>query len=77
MKRFTSFSVLGLMVLFSATPVQSEIYRWTDANGVTHFGERQPEQTDAEKIEVRNVHADPQAVKELAELQKASESARE
>ena len=77
MKRSTSFSFLCLMVLVGAAPVHGEIYRWTDANGVTHFGERQPDQTDAEKVEVRNVNADPQAVKELAELQKASESARE
>ena len=77
MRTIVIFSISCLMVVFAATSAHADIYRWTDANGVTHFGERAPGQIDAEKVKVRNVNADPQAVKALTDMQKASESARE
>ena len=43
-------SLLILLVLV-ATPTLAEIYRWTDAEGRIHFGQRPPAQ--AERIEVR------------------------
>lgn len=43
-------SLLILLVLAS-TPTLAEIYRWTDAEGRVHFGQRPPAQ--AERIEVR------------------------
>ena len=35
------------------TVTGDEIYRWVDENGVVHFGDRPPGQTNAEKIEHR------------------------
>ena len=77
MRIIVTLSLSCLMVVLAATSGHAEIYRWTDANGVTHFGERAPDQSDAEEVKVRNVNADPKAVKALTEMQKASESRRE
>ena len=71
--RFTTF----FMIIFIATlttwaprsSAQEEIYRWVDENGVVHFGDRPPEQIDAERISIPQSHvisaqpsADPAAV---------------
>ena len=42
--------MLWLSLLISL-PVQAEIYRWTDANGQTHFGEKPPLGQGAERVE--------------------------
>lgn len=39
---------LGLVI---SLPVQAEIYRWTDANGQTHFGEKPPRGQGADVVE--------------------------
>lgn len=41
-------------------PVAAEIYRWVDANGLVHFGER-PMTDDAHRIEVPSQDREPQA----------------
>ena len=42
-------ALLGLSTAASAT----EVYRWKDANGVTQYGERPPEGTQAERVALR------------------------
>jgi len=71
--RFTTF----FMIIFIGTlttwapqsSAQQEVYRWVDENGVVHFGDRPPEQNDAERISIPQSHvtstqpsADPAAV---------------
>lgn len=53
-----------LLLLLGLLPAlaQAEIYRWTDAQGRVHFGERPP--AEAERIEVR-----PQVVERDAQTQ--------
>jgi hypothetical protein len=56
------------------------VYKWTDADGVTHFGDRQPTGTQAEQISVRsgqssvvNNNSSPQQqVDELEQRQQAA-----
>ena len=43
-------------VLF-ATPLSAEIYKWTDAQGNVHFGERPPNKNSAQEIKVKNTKA--------------------
>lgn len=56
MKRTGIAPAIGLLLLvscFALTPVQAEtIYKWTDAQGTVHFGERPPEGVDAELVSV-------------------------
>ncbi len=56
MKRTGTLPVMGLMLLlsgFALTSVQAEtIYKWTDAQGTVHFGERPPEGVKAEIVSV-------------------------
>ncbi len=77
MNTIAKCSALCLIVMFGGTSAHAEIFRWTDANGVTHFGERPPGHGDAEEVKVRNGDADPRALKALAEMQEASDAARE
>jgi len=48
--------ILTLAVVLAATPGlvhSASVYKWTDAEGVTHFGDRQPTGTAAERVDVR------------------------
>ncbi len=43
---------LGILSLpFAATA--GEVYRWKDAQGVTHYGDRKPEDANVERLDVR------------------------
>lgn len=76
---------LTLAVLLAATPAMAfaaSVYKWTDEDGVTHFGDRQPTGQQAESVNIRtgkssgNNRMSPQErVKEL-ERQEAEESER-
>jgi len=52
--RFATLFIIGLAAasaLWSPeSPAKEEIYRWVDEDGVVHFGDRAPQQADAEKI---------------------------
>jgi hypothetical protein len=46
-----------------------EVYRWVDENGIVHFGDRPPEQVDAEQVDIQPAkgsgitpHVDPAPV---------------
>ncbi|MBJ6138643.1 DUF4124 domain-containing protein [Marinobacter litoralis] len=49
--------ILMFSILMAATPglaADSSVYKWTDDNGVTHFGDRQPTGKTAEQVNVRS-----------------------
>ncbi|MEC8897275.1 MAG: DUF4124 domain-containing protein, partial [Pseudomonadota bacterium] len=49
--------ILLLTVLMAAAPglaTSASVYKWTDENGVTHFGDRQPTGRNAEQVNVRS-----------------------
>ena len=43
---------LGLLSLSCAASA-GEIYRWKDAQGVTHYGDRKPDDANVERVDVR------------------------
>lgn len=48
--------ILTLAVLLVAAPTISSaasVYKWTDENGVTHFGDRQPTGQKSESVSIR------------------------
>ncbi|MBL3558239.1 MULTISPECIES: DUF4124 domain-containing protein [Marinobacter] len=48
--------ILTLAVLLVAAPAISSaasVYKWTDENGVTHFGDRQPSGQQSEPVSIR------------------------
>ncbi len=47
-----------------------EIYRWTDADGNVHFGDRPPDPDRADKVEVRPPPADPAAARRRLEQER-------
>lgn len=52
--------ILMLALLMCATPGLANggsVYKWTDENGVTHFGDRQPAGSNAEQVNVRTRNA--------------------
>ena len=52
--RFATLSIIVLAAAFALWSPQSsakeEVYRWVDEDGVVHFGDRAPQQANAEKI---------------------------
>ncbi|MDK8465934.1 DUF4124 domain-containing protein [Marinobacter sp. SS13-12] len=48
--------ILTLAVLLVAAPTMTSaasVYKWTDENGVTHFGDRQPTGQQSESVSIR------------------------
>lgn len=58
--RFATFFMIIFIGTFtmwaSKSAAQEEVYRWVDENGVVHFGDRAPEQSDAEKVSILQSH---------------------
>ena len=49
--------ILTLTLLLAVVPgvaMSASVYKWTDENGVTHFGDRQPTGSKAERVNVRS-----------------------
>lgn len=49
--------ILTLAFILAAAPLAASaasVYKWTDENGVTHFGDRQPTGQQAEQVSVRS-----------------------
>lgn len=42
--------ILGLFIV--ATSTHGEIYKWIDAHGKLHFGDKKPQKTSAEKVKL-------------------------
>ena len=54
--------ILTLSLLLAVVPgvsMGASVYKWTDEDGVTHFGDRQPSGTQSEKVNVRSGSASP------------------
>lgn len=56
--------ILMLALLMCTTPALAaggSVYKWTDEEGVTHFGDRQPTGSNAEQVNVRSGSSSPAA----------------
>lgn len=60
-------TVLTAVLSFSTPLANAEVYRWVDANGRVHFGDRAPADRKAEALDM------PQADKDAAATQDVSE----
>ena len=70
------FAIVFMLTFIAALTIwppklsaQDEVYRWVDENGVVHFGDRAPQQQEAEVVSIPQTSginlqppADPQAV---------------
>lgn len=52
--RSTRLFVAGCLALCSIASGASEVYRWKDANGVTHYSDSRPRDQQAEAVELRD-----------------------
>ena len=71
-----------LLAMAPAMANAAAVYKWTDADGVTHFGDRQPTGTQAEQISVRSgqssvVNTTPSAQQQVNELEQRQQAASE
>lgn len=56
--------ILTLSLLLAVVPgvsMSASVYKWTDKDGVTHFGDRQPSGTQSEQVNVRSGSSSPAA----------------
>lgn len=47
-------------------PASAQVYKWVDANGRTHYGERPPQNAKAQEVETRLANPAPPAAKDGA-----------
>lgn len=73
---------LTLTLLMALTPgmaMSASVFKWTDENGVTHFGDRQPTGANSETVNVRSgtsssaAASRPSPQQQLGELQEQQE----
>ena len=58
-----------ILAMAPAMASAAAVYKWTDADGVTHFGDRQPAGTLAEQISVRSGRSGVEATNASAQQQ--------
>jgi Domain of unknown function (DUF4124) len=52
---FVSTIILTIL-FFLSFPIHSEVYKWTDENGKTHFGDKPPETTEFDQVDIKNIN---------------------
>ncbi|WP_037471659.1 DUF4124 domain-containing protein [Shewanella waksmanii] len=53
-------NILFILTIMLSTSLQATtIYKWVDKNGVTHYSQEQPEQTEAEKLYSEDIEQQP------------------
>ena len=60
--KVTATLTLSLICLFTwslASAAPEKVYKWTDAKGQTHYGQRPPAGTETEVIKPQTGHSDP------------------
>ncbi|ANO49966.1 DUF4124 domain-containing protein [Woeseia oceani] len=72
------FYVSLLSVLFASGAAAGEIYKWTDAAGNVHYGDRPAENAAAERLNIQSRPTDPDRIAALAQARiEARSEARE
>ena len=66
MKRRISLAVALFALALAALPVAAALYKWTDENGRTVYGDTPPAGVKAERVNAAAPPADPNAVREMA-----------
>lgn len=70
----TTLMLTLLMAVAPGMAISASVYKWTDTNGITHFGDRQPVGANSETVNVRSGTSTgndrPTAQQRLGELQK-------
>ncbi|MCG8611215.1 MAG: DUF4124 domain-containing protein [Pseudomonadales bacterium] len=58
-RQFLLNAILAMSIL-APTALQAEkVYKWTDDNGVIHYGDRRPSDKSSESLEVKTGHSAP------------------
>ncbi|HTS22371.1 MAG TPA: DUF4124 domain-containing protein [Casimicrobiaceae bacterium] len=66
MNRRTALAVVLCAFAFAAFPAAAAMYKWTDENGRTVYGDTPPAGVKAERINAALPPADPNAVRDMA-----------
>ncbi|HEA52328.1 hypothetical protein LCGC14_0675600 [marine sediment metagenome] len=76
-------NILMLILLMTVAPgvaMSASVYKWTDENGITHFGDRKPVGANSEKVNVRSGKSSgagasrPSPQKRLGELEEQQQT---
>lgn len=54
MKKTSFIAILSTALFFSSMLSAGNVYKWTDADGVTHYGDKKPANYQAESIRMRS-----------------------
>lgn len=54
MKKTSVIATLSTALFFSSMLSAGNVYKWTDADGVTHYGDKKPANYQAESIRMRS-----------------------
>lgn len=75
LKRLT-VSALALALVLSVPSLASEIYKWTDADGNVHYGDRPSGQPTEQRMEITYKRTDGASVQARVDAQRESQAAR-
>ncbi|WP_096281565.1 DUF4124 domain-containing protein [Marinobacter sp. LV10R510-11A] len=75
----TTLMLTLLMAIAPGMAMSASVYKWTDENGITHFGDRQPVGANSETVNVRSGTSTggnnrPSAQQRLGELQEQQQA---
>jgi hypothetical protein len=78
MKQVITLCFLLASLGLSHSALSAKVYTWTDAKGVTHYGERPPADTKAKIINARTGYSEPvpspEAIKTQAQAEQTAET---
>jgi hypothetical protein len=72
-----STTLLIGIVLAAGSPAASEIYKWTDADGTVHYGDRPTGADFEERLNISSEPTDPQRVQEIVQARAEARSERQ
>jgi len=77
MQEFTRISTLliAATLLLSGDAFASDIYKWTDAQGNVHYGDKPSEDVESERMDIQSRRTDPTRIAALSRARAESRSA--
>jgi hypothetical protein len=62
-----STTLLAGIVLAAGSPAAGEIYKWTDANGTVHYGDRPSGADSEQRLDIASERTDPERIQQIVQ----------
>ncbi len=76
LRQSVCITLLSGLVLSAGSVAASDIYRWTDANGNVHYGDRPSGADTEQRLQITSRPTDPSRIQRIVEARSDAQSAR-